>query len=173
MLNGIAEILITKVAEANFYKINTYHTGRGVDFRYKVYYLYNLLRIENYEQKIMALREIDVSGSASKNTITLRANGTLFLNKGVLRKINCEYAEAALFYIDDEKPLIAIKLIDEVDGKKNNCKKLLKDKNGVSVNMLPVLRYYDIEKQKKKIDFDLEKKEDLILLDVSKLLAKE
>lgn len=121
----------------------------------------------------MGFRPFKDFGNASRSTLTLRTSGVLFISNGILRKFNAEYCEAVLLFIDDESAKVGLKFIKEFDSIQANCKKLSRERSGVSVNVAPILRYYEVSKQQEKINLAMQRQDDLLILEISSLLSKE
>jgi hypothetical protein len=116
----------------------------------------------------MSLRKFIEFGAASRNKVTLRANQTLFISKSIVNKYTSLNPVGCFIFVDDKKPILGIQFVDNIDNNKE-IKKISKEKSGFSVNISSVLRFYNIEKRKEKIDMDIVEDKDMLLMDLEKL----
>lgn len=110
-------------------------------------------------------------GASSRTSLTLRTSGLLFISYKILDNFNASNAEAAIIMYDDEIPKIAIKFLEKFDGAAE-CRKILKEKSGVILNITAVLRHYGINGIKEKINFLVKEEDNLLIIDLRKLCLK-
>lgn len=117
----------------------------------------------------MAFKTFTSYGASSRSSLTLRVSGVLFISDGIINRLKAGKAEAAVVLFDDESPKIAINFLEKFDDTIEGCRKLAAERSGVSLNIASVLRYYGVEKIKEKVNFKMEKQDDLLVIDISAL----
>lgn len=122
----------------------------------------------------MAFKVFDAYGAASRPTATLRVSGYVFLSKGILMRAGSEESTHAELSFDDETQRVGIRLVhDVVDGTDaTSIRQINTEKSGVSVNILPLLRFYGYGKPTKKHVLDVEFDEGMVIINLGKVLTK-
>lgn len=93
----------------------------------------------------MSFEVFDAYGAATRPEATLRASGYLFLSRGILKRAGNESATHAQLLYDETSDRLGIRLGADVDALVSpGFKEASKEKSGVSVNLLPLLRYYGL-----------------------------
>lgn len=102
------------------------------------------------ETRSVAFKIFDAYGAASRPEATLRASGYVFLSKGILKRAGTEDATHAQLMYDDEEDRLGIKLYRKIDAEfEDAVREMSIEKSGASVNILPLIRYYDLADPKK------------------------
>jgi len=127
----------------------------------------------------MSFRKFTEYGAASRNNITIRTNGLLFISKNVAKQVGFyqkkpigggfykEFKYSVLF-IDEENKKVGIKFYEEKpDGE---YRKISDEKAGISLNIFPVLRFFGINKLDKKFTTDFEINEDMLVFSIKDLI---
>ena len=109
----------------------------------------------------MPFKDFDAYGAASRPEATLRASGYLFLSKGIMKRARCEGATLSKLMFDEENDVLGISLYSDFDtSPSESIREATVEKSGISVNLTPLLRYYnfpemkDIGKQVFPVTFD-------------------
>lgn len=98
----------------------------------------------------VAFKIFDAYGAASRPEATLRASGYIFLSKGILKRAGTEDATHAQLMYDDDEDRLGIRLYREIDAEfEEAIREMSVEKSGASVNILPIIRYYDLADPKK------------------------
>jgi len=122
----------------------------------------------------MAFEIFKEYGASSRSEATLRTSGYLFLSNAILKRQNIdtsgdEIKEGAILLFDEENNKLGIKISGIYDQKANEQRKISKEKSGVAINILPLLRYYGIKKDKKKYTLNVEIQDDMFVIDLSEV----
>lgn len=121
----------------------------------------------------MAFTIFEAYGAASRPEATLRASGYLFLSKGILKRAGNEEATHIQLLFDEESNRLGMNFYDEMlDGVDlPGVRELSQEKSGVSVNILPLLRYYGFPDPKRigKQVFPVKFEEELAVIDLKPL----
>lgn len=109
----------------------------------------------------MAFEVFDAYGAATRPEATLRASGYLFLSRGITKRAGNENATHAQLLYDESSDRLGIKLGSEVDALVDGgYREASREKSGIAVNLLPLLRYYRLPipkyvgKQVLPVEFD-------------------
>lgn len=97
----------------------------------------------------MAFKVFDAYGAASRPEATLRANGYIFLSRGIMKRGGAEDAKFAQLSFDDVKQRIGIKLFVDQELKEDGVRPMSLEKSGAAANLLPLLRFHDLPDPKK------------------------
>lgn len=100
------------------------------------------------------------------NKITLRPNGVLYVNDSVINASEVKEPASALLFIDEMNRKIGIKFSEDLEKSKKHSRKVMKEKGGVAVRILPALRYFGVNEIKQKESFPFVREEGLIVIDV-------
>lgn len=114
----------------------------------------------------MALRKFTNFGAAARSEVTLRVNQSIFISNSMLHKCKAINVKAVYLYVDDERPIIGIKFIDQVAENDKECRKVSREKSGVSLNIAPILKFYNINKQSKKKTMSSRIEGELLIVDL-------
>ena len=120
----------------------------------------------------MAFTVFDAYGAATRPEATLRASGYLFLSRGILKRAGNEAATHAQLLFDEDEERLGIKLLDEFnDLSESSVRELSQEKSGVSMNLTPLLRYYNFPDPKEvgKQVFAVTFEEGIIVIDLRPL----
>jgi hypothetical protein len=102
----------------------------------------------------MAFTKFIDYGAASRHEATLRVNKTLFISKSMLTKFGVSNSKSAILYIDDNKKRLGIEFSSKIE---NEGRKISVERSGISINIAPILRFYNIEvKERKKLSVIIE-----------------
>ena len=116
----------------------------------------------------MAFKVFDGYGAASRPTATLRVSGYVFLSKGILKRADCESCTHAELRFDEESQKVGIRLINDLveDTDAPSVRQINTEKSGISVNLLPLLRFYGYGKPTKKHVLQVEFNEGMVIVDL-------
>lgn len=97
----------------------------------------------------MSFEIFDAYGAATRPEATLRVSGYLFLSRGILKRAGNEKATHTQLLYEEAKDRLGIKLGSDIDALvSHGFKEATREKSGVSVNLLPLLRYYRLPEPK-------------------------
>ena len=119
----------------------------------------------------MGFKVFEEYGAAARDEATLRISGYLFLSKGLLKRVNAEDSNGAVLLFDEDNKRIGIKFCDEYDSSKPEIRNVSKERSGVAVNILPLLKFYGMEKPEKKQTLKVSTDEDMLIIDASNLYS--
>lgn len=117
----------------------------------------------------MAFKIFDAYGAASRPEATLRASGYIFLSRGILRRAGIEDATHAQLMYDEEADRLGIKLYTSIDApKEQSTREMSVERSGASVNILPLIRFYNLPDPKKlgKRVLPVQFEEGLVVIDM-------
>lgn len=99
----------------------------------------------------MAFKVFTAFGAGSRLEATLRANGYLFLSLGILKRAGYEEAIAAQLMYDEETDRLGIHLFrnGEAPSDDTTIRDMSKERSGKSVNIIPLIRFYNLPDPKK------------------------
>lgn len=120
----------------------------------------------------MGFRPFTEHRSSLRNFLTLRVSGAVFISGHILNKIHGHEPAAVCLFVDEENLLVGLKFMDVYDGAIKECRKVLKEKSGVSVSIQPILRFFDIPKLTKKVDLAVKEEEKMLILDLKALRSE-
>jgi hypothetical protein len=120
----------------------------------------------------MAFKVFDAYGAASRPEATLRASGYLFLSRGIMRRAQRGKATHFQLQFDEETGRVAIKLLNVDDADfEDGVRPVTEETSGVSLNMLPLLRYYNLPIPSEKRMLPVAFEESLVIIDLMRCLA--
>jgi hypothetical protein len=97
----------------------------------------------------MAFKVFDAYGAASRPEATLRTSGYLFLSRGIMRRAESAGATHAQLLFDEEDGQLGINLFAAKDAPVDgSAREASLEKSGISVNVVPLLRYYGFPEPK-------------------------
>lgn len=111
-------------------------------------------------------------GASSRSSITLRTSGALFVSKNILNKL-LPNPQAVILYFDEHYARIGIQFIEKFRDEIEGCRKISKEKSGISFNVLPLLKHYGIENVKKRKQFRVKLEADLLVIDLDHLKREQ
>lgn len=122
----------------------------------------------------MNFKEFIEYGAASRSKATLRVNQYLFLSYRILREKGIEKSSAIKLYTDDDSMSIGIFITDEYDPNDKYFRRVTKEKSGICFSLIPILRFFDIAKQRVKHELILQEGaldngNKILIVDLSKL----
>lgn len=98
----------------------------------------------------MAFKIFDAYGAASRPEATLRASGYIFLSKGILKRAGAEDATHAQLMYDEEQDRLGIRLYGMLDAPNDqSTREMSVERSGASINILPLIRFYNLPDPKK------------------------
>ena len=157
-----------------FYGFGSPIIGEIVTKRYERLPRFHEMAYDLPERIKMAFKVFDAYGAASRPTATLRVSGYVFLSKGILKRANGEGAKHAELMFDEETGQVGIRLVSDFwdDVKSPSIRPVSVENSGISVNLLPLLRFYGLGKPTEKHVLDVEFDEGMVIIDLSKVLTK-
>jgi hypothetical protein len=115
-------------------------------------------------------RVFDAYGAASRPTATLRVSGYLFLSKGIQKRAGKERCTHAQLSFDEDAQKLGIRLFEDA-AEDESIREVSQEKSGISVNILPLLRFYGFDKPPRKqvLSVEFDKNNDILVVDLSGL----
>lgn len=117
----------------------------------------------------MAFKVFEEYGAAARDEATLRISGYLFVSKGLQKRVDAEEANGAVLLYDEEGKRIGIRFHAIYDENNVAMRNVSKEKSGVAVNILPLLRFYGIKKPSEKRTLQVSKEQDMLIVDIAPL----
>jgi hypothetical protein len=126
----------------------------------------------------VAFKVFTAYGAGSRLEATLRANGYLFLSHGILKRAGYEDAIAAQLMYDEDSDRLGVKLFHNGQPRiaDPTIRDMSKERSGKSVNILPLIRFYNLPDPKKvgRQVFPVTFEDGLVVIDLKSLRnAKE
>lgn len=102
----------------------------------------------------MPFEVFDAYGAAARPEVTLRASGQLFVSRGILKRSGREDATLYQLQFDEDTDRLAIKMCRNYDKlNEQGVREAIREKSGIAINVLPLLRYYNLQVPKQKVVF--------------------
>lgn len=119
----------------------------------------------------MAFKVFDKYGAASRQEVTIRASGYAFMSHGILARMGREDATHFQALYDEETGRVALNFTNSPDND-GTWRELSREKSGVAANILPVLRFYNLNLGGKKRVLPVQIEDDYLVMDIRAAIAK-
>jgi len=120
----------------------------------------------------MAFEIFTAYGAAARGEATLRASGYLFLSRALMGRIRAEESQHVVLLYDPETNRLGIRPANGSDSAEIQRAVSL-EPSGTAVNIVPVLRCYDIRQPKKKVRLEAKVEENMLVIDLTPVRAGE
>ena len=119
----------------------------------------------------MAFKVFDKYGAASRQEVTVRASGYAFMSHGILGRMGKEHATHFRALYDEDTGRVALDFTNSPDND-GTWRELSKEKSGVSANIMPLLRFYNLNLGGKKRVLPVQIENDFLVMDIRTAIAK-
>lgn len=118
--------------------------------------------------------EIFIGSNRTPNTVSLRANGDMYIPLMHKKTVNDGKGNNVRVFIDKDECKIGFAFTDEKESTKDGIRKLTSQgQSGVIISVSAALRYMGIPKPKERTDLDFEVSDDKKMLIVKLAAVKE
>lgn len=111
--------------------------------------------------------------SRSEGKVSIRSSGILFINNNIVTNISgmdVNEINYSLIFIDSEKPIIGIKFTKEEQPERRECRRLTKEKSGVSININKILNHYNVKKMKGSISLTFIQDNEFLIINIEEVI---
>lgn len=120
----------------------------------------------------MAFEVFTAYGAAARGEATLRASGYLFLSRALMGRIHAEESEHLVLLYDAETNRLGVRPANGSDSAEIQ-RAASREPSGTAVNIVPVLRCYDMKQPKRKVRLDAKVEKEILVIDLTPIRDAE
>lgn len=109
-------------------------------------------------------------GASAREQVTIRTNDILFVSDTLLKRFNADKCCFVTIFIDEENAEIGLEFHDNKPT--NVHRKVCGEKSGISINIAPILRYFNIKKLDRKYIANIRKDGKLLVFSIRELKTR-